>query len=162
MIRIRAVLPLLILPFLLLPLPCVRAAEPAANGEPPAAKTYRDALQEAERDLRRMDAAPEPDGGGWRLSDYIGLVALLVAIGLMFWASRWTRRFFFRQVPGREMRILDRMAVGRNSSLLLVQLRGRVYWLAEHPGGVTRLDDWPADAPAPDAPAKTIPPGKGT
>lgn len=118
---------------------------PAAETPSPA-KTYHEAIREAENDLQHLETDKETTGG-WKLSEYLGLAALLVAIALTFFASRWTRRLFFRQAPGREMRVLDRMAVGKNSSLLLVQLRGRVYWLADHPGGITKLEDWPAETP---------------
>lgn len=118
-------------------------------------QTYQQALAEAERESLDRQAREEGAAGGWSLSDAIGLAALAVAIGLVFWASRWTRSLVFRQPTGREMRLVDRMAISRNSSLVMIEIRGRVYWLAEHPNGVTRLDDWPVTEIVPDGKAVT-------
>lgn len=121
------------------------AAEDSATGT----TTYSRAIEEAEQALRDLDGSEQAKNKGWALADFLALAALVAAIGLVLWASRWSRRLFFRQAPGREMRILDRMSIGKNSTLLLVKMRGKVYWLADHPSGVTRLDDWPeGEAPA--------------
>ena len=160
MIRIRAAQSLLVFLVAFLPPFDARAAESAAMPQPHRAQTYQEAIQEAEQEQKLRDERESTDSG-WRMSGYLGLVALLAAIGLMFWASRWTRRLFFRQAPGREMRVIDRMAIGKNSTLLLVQMRDRVYWIADHPGGVAKLDDWPATADSPNPPGThVIPPDK--
>ncbi len=109
---------------------------------------YEQALRQAEEDVRRLDAMEEEEGGGWGLGEMLSVAALLAALGLMLLATRWSRGAF-RRVPGREMRLLDRMALGRNSSLLLVRVRGRDYWLAEGQNAVTLLADWPAQEDKP-------------
>jgi flagellar biogenesis protein FliO len=101
---------------------------------------------------------PASDPGGWSFSDFISLAALLLALALMLLATRWTRRPAFFRSQGREMRLLDRLAIGRQSTLLLIQLRGREYWLADHPGGVTLLAELPLEKDAADS--ATSPLGK--
>lgn len=123
--------------------PRAAAAEPGENGAPPM--PYNQAIREAEQELERQEKVESETKEGWGLSEVLSITALLAALGLMFAASRWSRRLFFRQPRGREMRLLDRMAIGRHSSLLLVSVRDRVYWLAESPGGVSVLAEWPAD-----------------
>ncbi len=76
------------------------------------------------------------------MGEALSVVALLAALALMLLATRWSRGAF-RRAPGREMRLLDRMALGRHSSLLLVRVRGRDYWLAEGQSAITLLADWP-------------------
>ncbi len=124
-------------------------ARPAAaqGGETAPAGTvspYQAAIERAEEDLRRRETSDQP-AGGWGVSEMLGLAALLAAVVLLLLATRWMRGGggVFK-VQGREMRLLDRMAVGRQTTLLLVRLRGKDYWLADGPGGVKLLDQWPA------------------
>ncbi len=143
--------------FLLLPvfLPgerfCRAADAPASSSVSP----YDRALREAEEDLRRLTREEEASGG-WGMGELLSVVALVAALGLMLVAMRWSKGAF-RRPGGREMRLVDRMMLGRNTSLVLVRLRGREYWLAESPNAVTVLADWPAPENA--APAKSETPG---
>lgn len=108
---------------------------------------YDAAIEEAERELvRTRTTAPEPGGTGWDAAEWLSLAALSVAVILVFFAMRWTRGGLSgMRGGGKQMRILDRMAVGRNNSLLLVRIRDRDYWLSEGQHGVRVLADWPTD-----------------
>lgn len=121
---------------------------PTVPAAPATADVYERAIREAEHELAR---AKEPTAaaasGGWGVGEVLSLVALLAAIALAVWATRWSRGLF----PGKrggagEMRVLDRLAVGKSNTLVLIRLRGRDYWLSEGPGGVNVLGDWPAAA----------------
>jgi len=141
----------------------VPAAVPAAGRRP---VTLGEAVRKNEEALREARDA-EAGEGGWSLADWLALMAFAAALGLMAWAVRWTRGLApFRGVRGREMAVLDRLAAGRQSTLLVIRLRGRDYWLADHPGGVTllaRLPPPPVPDPDPSGgPARTgtdAPPG---
>ncbi len=132
---------------LALPL-CLAPPLPAAEPPSPLAEV----IQSAEEEMRRATPPERPRSGAWGVSEVLGLAALLAAIALALLAVRRTRGMAFGSGGGREMRLLDRMAIGRNSTLLLVRLRGRDYWLADHPGGVTLLSELPdaASSPVPD------------
>ncbi|MDR1535669.1 MAG: flagellar biosynthetic protein FliO [Planctomycetota bacterium] len=97
------------------------------------------AIREAEAEAERLGNPPDPVSAGWGLSEILSLAALGLAVILMLWAVRWSRGFGFTRSGSREMRLLDRLAVGRQASLLVIRLRGRDYWLAEHSRGVTLL-----------------------
>lgn len=114
---------------------CPAADSPAAPG------AYDQALRQAEEELRRLDVEQE-ESGGWGVGEALSVAALLAALALMLLAMRWSRGTF-RRASGREMRLLDRMALSRNTSLLLVRVRGRDYWLAEGQSAITLLADWP-------------------
>lgn len=118
----------------------VGAAEQQAGG----AALYEQAIKEAENELARTESAAAVHTDGWGVTEVLSLVALLVAIVLVFLATRWSRGLVVGKRGGGEMRILDRMAIGKQNTLLIVRLRGRDYWLAEGADGVRRLEDWPA------------------
>lgn len=106
---------------------------------------YGKAIEETVSELSRTETAPRNADGGWSWSAGLSLVALLAAVGCMVFLSRWLRRLPFAVGGrGREMAILDRVPLTRQSSLLIVRLRGRDYWLAEHPHGVELLTELPA------------------
>lgn len=124
----------------LLTLSCFFAA-PLFSGE--TAPPYENAIREEEAVLRAMrDDPPEPRGT-WGASEVLGLTALLAAIAAMLWAANWIRRMPLTKRTGGEMRILDVMRIGRQSSLLVVRMRGKDYWLSESPGGITLLKEFP-------------------
>jgi flagellar biogenesis protein FliO len=60
----------------------------------------------------------------------------------------------FRKIPGkaREMRILERIAVGPQHSLLLVHVRNSVFLIGLSPSGCDKIDVFASDAPLPDLP----------
>lgn len=136
-----------------------RAAEPGgegplSTGSAPGAAPFEKEIERARDDLRNMERGNE-GASGWGLSELASMAALLLAFGLLLLATRWTRGVFSRHPAAREMRLLDRMAVGRQSTLLLIRLRGRDYWLADTPRGISLLADWPEpgrDASPPSAP----------
>lgn len=107
--------------------------------------SYEEAIRDAQRDLstRSSDGVDSP--GVFGISELLGLAALLAALVLVLWLTRWMRGAAFGRVGSREIRILDRLAIGRNSALLLVRLRGRDYFLAEHQGGVSVLREMAGD-----------------
>lgn len=118
---------------------------------------YQQAIREAEQELEDREQADSAGKAGWGLSEVLSITALLAALGLMIAASRWSRRLFFKQARGSEMRLLDRMAIGRQSSLILVSVRDRVYWLADSSSGVSILAELPADKDKQVGPAATTP-----
>jgi flagellar biogenesis protein FliO len=141
------------------------AGETPEAAPPPsisAADPYRKAIEQAEEELGRLNTGAD-GGGGWSTADLLALMAFIAALALMVWAARWARGFSpFRGPKGREMALLDRMAIGRQSTLLVVRLRGRDYWIADHANGVTMLAELPPPGDtggerAPDAPDASPP-----
>lgn len=131
-----------------------RANEAAASTA--TESPYQQAIKNAEEELAQNADASARSPAGWNLSDFLGLAALAAALALVVWATRWSRGSLFRPVAGREMRMLDRMAISKNTTLILVRLRGRDYWLADHAQGVTLLheDEASGDEPPPSPSAK--------
>ena len=128
-------------------------APPAAGGESPWSR----AIHENEEAARSLEREKETAATGWGVSDALGLIALVLAAFLVFRAVRWTRGFGAGRGGGREMRLLDRLALGRQSALLLVRLRDRDYWLAEGANGVSLLADLGPTKPSPTAPDVPLP-----
>lgn len=126
------------------------ASSAAESGPPPpagqldAGDAYDRALRNAEKELKDYGKGGGEAAGGWSVSAVLSLVALLLAIGLAVWATRWMRGTSLLASSGKEMRIVDRMAVGKQSSLVIVRIREKEYWLAEHPAGITLLAEWPS------------------
>lgn len=120
------------------------SAPPSPAGQWEAGDAYDHALRNAEKELKDYGKGNGDAAGGWSLSAVLSLVALLLAIGLAVWATRWMRGNSLLRPSGREMRIVDRMAVGKQSSLLIVRIREKDYWLAEHASGITLLAEWPS------------------
>ncbi len=131
----------------------------AADAEERAATPYEQAIREAEREL-----ATEADVGGngaitspasWGMKEWLGLVALLAAVGLMVAMARRVRGLGFGLRPGgaagREMRVIDRLVLGRRESLIIVRLRGRDYWLSQSEESIRLLAELPPQTP-PEAP----------
>ena len=115
-------------------------AENASHQPPPA---YQEALQNARQELASHNAK---DGSvdGWSISSILSLIALAVATGMVIWLGRRWRNPSWSLSSNREMRILERMTIGRNTNLILVRVRETEYLLAEHPHGVTPVAEWPA------------------
>ena len=118
-------------------------SSPAGSPSGAAADGFRRAIREAERDAERLERGGTAAPAGWGISEISALVALILAVVLLFALARWTRRIA-PGAAGREMRILDRMATGRQTALLMVRVRDRDCLLAEHPGGLSLLAEWPA------------------
>ena len=132
---------------------------PAVAGEvssPPAGNNLeriRIAIRQAEDDRDRMKTETKDTAEGWSIGNILSVAALAVALFLMWRTMCWTRGGgVFRAPGGREMSVLDRMAVGRQTTLLVVRLRGRDYWLADHPQGVTFLAEITSLADKPSSP----------
>jgi flagellar biogenesis protein FliO len=119
------------------------AITPGAEAPAPSGgeSSWSRAIQQNEEAARSLEREKESAVAGWGISEMLGLFALILAAFLMFRAFRWTRGLGAGKGGGREMRLLDRMAVGRQSALLLVRLRDRDYWLAEGANGVSLLAD---------------------
>ena len=114
-----------------------------------------EALRRAELESREVGEGGQTGAAGWSAGDWLSVAAFLAALALMAWATRAFRRGpLFGGGRGREMVLLDRMAIGRQSTLLVIRLRGRDYWVADHPRGVTLLAPLDAEGPAPPAGAK--------
>ena len=119
--------------------------------------SFESAIRRAEDDLAKRGTKAQDATEGWSIGDVLSVMALVAALLLMWRVMRWTRGGgVFRAPGGREMSVLDRLAVGRQTTLLVIRLRGRDYWLADHPQGVTLLAenilpaDWssPSEKPA--------------
>ena len=124
-----------------------------------AAALAERAFKEAELERIRLDtlylewevANQAQTGGisGWTLGDWLSILALVAALAMMFGVMRWSRGLSpFRGggAKNREMTVLDRMAIGRQSTLLVIRLRGNDYFIADHPQGVTLLSELPPPA----------------
>lgn len=108
---------------------------------------YGKAIEETVGQLSQNATAPREQDGGWSWSTGLSLIALLAAVGFMVFLSRWLRRLpLVGGGRGREMQVLDRLPLTRQSSLLIVRVRGRDYWLAEHAHGVSLLSGLPQAA----------------
>lgn len=131
--------------------PPLSAMDGAPSPDSARESPYGRAIRDAEADLKALEDKSGAAGGGWGISEYLSVAALVLAVGIMLWTARFTRRLSWRKVPGREMRLVDRMTVGRQSSLLVVRLRGRDYWLAESPNGIALLAELPPEKDGGDA-----------
>lgn len=115
------------------------AATPFAPGQEEA---FRQAMRNAEEELR--DYGGEADNGGaWSLSAILSLVALAMAVGLAAWLTRRLRGRGWVAAAGREMRIVERLPLGRQSALFIIGVGDRRYWLADHPRGIALLGECP-------------------
>jgi flagellar biogenesis protein FliO len=115
------------------------AASPSAPGQKEA---FRQAMRNAEEELR--DYGAEADNqGAWSLSAILSLVALAMAVGLAAWMTRRLRGRGWAAAPEKEMRIIERLSLGRQSALLIVEVGGRRYWVADHPRGIALLGECP-------------------
>ncbi len=99
-------------------------ASAAAPASPPAAPATGPADVEYQRLLGELPPAgsapstpPLPGGGAWGLG--LLVPALLVVGGLLLWRARLQARL---RVPGPGMRVLSRLALGREGALLLVEV----------------------------------------
>lgn len=148
----------------------------AALAPLPGRVALNDALRRAERELAGGDAdgsdtrdAADADGAvggrassrGWSLGDWISLLALGIALALMAGLLRWSRGRSWiaaKTTGGGGMLLVDRMAIGRQSTLLVVRLRGRDYLIADAgDGGVRLLKELPPEPPAPEPSAAPAP-----
>ncbi|MCL2001347.1 MAG: flagellar biosynthetic protein FliO [Planctomycetes bacterium] len=138
----------------------------AGEDSPRSPGRFDAAIRTAEDDLARMDKERRDDGERWSIGNILSVAALAAALVLMWWVMRWTRSGgggLFRAPGGREMSVIDRLAVGRQTTLFVIRLRGRDYWLADHPRGVTLLAEiqQPANGPPlPGTPPEAEAPGK--
>ena len=68
------------------------------------------------------------------------LFYLIVLILVLVLAYITTRMLGRRQQSG-DMKILDRLAVGRDSYLMIVDVQGRILLVGVSPAGITRLEE---------------------
>lgn len=114
-------------------------------------EAYRQAVLDAERELLEQNALTT-DGTGWNVSAFLSIVALAAAVGLTAWLTRRLRKQGWSAASGREMRVVDRLSLSRQSALFIVQIGNKRYWLAEHHKGVTMLGECPEELGASGAP----------
>lgn len=112
----------------------------AAAGDATQNETYRQAMRDAEREAREYDAQSR-DGSGWTLSAVLSIAALAAAVGLTAWLARRLRRHGWNAASTGEMRVVDRLPLGRQSTLFIVEVGGKRYWLAEHSHGIALLGE---------------------
>ncbi|MDR1519825.1 MAG: flagellar biosynthetic protein FliO [Planctomycetota bacterium] len=132
---------------------------PAGAADSPAApdsaqSPFERSIHENEAALRQMEQG-EAAAKGWGLAEILGLAALLAAVGMMLWLARLMRGGPLAKKSGREMRLVDRLALERQSELLIVRIRGRDYWIARTPHSIVLLAELPeaaASAETPDRP----------
>lgn len=101
---------------------------------------YSQAVRNAERELLEREALPD-SGNGWSVSAFLSIVALALALGVTAWLARRLRGGGWTRGLGKEMAITDRLPLGRHSTLFIVRISGRRYWLAEHSHGITLLGE---------------------
>lgn len=72
------------------------------------------------------------------------LFYLIVLIGILFLAY-YTTKLLGRGMGGRQntggMHVLDKMTVGRDTYLLVVEVQGQIMLLGVSPAGITKLQD---------------------
>ncbi len=113
----------------------------AAGGEAAdSVMDYSAAIERAEEDLRALTTEGE-SRPGWGLSEALSIAALAIAIVFILFTAKWTRGTRFSGIRAGEMRILDRLSISRHSTLFLIRLRSRDYWIAESQQGVAFLAD---------------------
>lgn len=120
-----------------------------AGGESP----YQGAIRDATEELERMERDAGVDNAGWTLPAVVMVVAVAAVFACVFWLVLKFRGMAFFGGTGRcrEMALLERLPLGRQSSLLIVRVRGREFFLAEGSWGVRSIAELPA-VPSDDAP----------
>lgn len=81
-------------------------------------------------------------GGDTTLASFLWLIVCVVLIvGLAYWFTRYVAgRGAFGALPGgRRMEVLDRLALGRDQSVILARVGGRYLLLGAGTAGVTLL-----------------------
>lgn len=79
------------------------------------------------------------------------LLRAILATGLIlvlaYWATRYLAGRAWGSGPthGSHIKVLEQVAVGREQRLLLVQVKGRVYFLSATPSGIRKLGELPLE-----------------
>ena len=79
---------------------------------------------------------------GKDLLSLVGILAVMVGIlAGAYYFSRWTGKMFGTMpgLGGPNMRVLDRLSVGRDQSVLVVRVGGRYFLVGAAPSGVSLL-----------------------
>ncbi|MDR0362005.1 MAG: flagellar biosynthetic protein FliO [Planctomycetota bacterium] len=101
---------------------------------------FHQAMRNAEEELRGYGGHAD-NKGAWSLSMILSLVALAAAIGLAAWLTYRLRGSRWCSTAGKEMRIIERLPLGRQSALIIVEVDERRYLVADHPCGIVLLGD---------------------
>lgn len=67
------------------------------------------------------------------------LLGVVLIIGLAYWGTKWLSKHYNRLGSGKYMRVVERVAIGQDKWLLLVELAGKTYFLGVGPSGVNVL-----------------------
>jgi flagellar biogenesis protein FliO len=124
-------------------LPLAMAAIGGENGTftPGQKEAFRQAMLNAEEELRDY-GGDEDKTGAWSVSAILSLVALAIAVGFAAWMTRrLSGRRWVVVSAGKEMRIVERLPLGRQSALFIIEVGDRRYWVAEHPCGIAMLSE---------------------
>ncbi len=86
-------------------------------------------------------------------TDFLTILGMLAAVAavlfLAYWATRWIAARFPGGVgsarQGSQLKLLDQLAVGKDSRLVVAQVGARVFLLGVSPSGVTSLAELSAE-----------------
>ncbi len=67
------------------------------------------------------------------------MFGVLLIILLAYWGTKWLAKRYNRLGHGRYMRVIERVALGQDRFLLLVELAGKIYFLGIGPKSVETL-----------------------
>ena len=69
------------------------------------------------------------------------LIVLILVLILAYVTTRMLGRGMNGRQQSGDMKILDRLAVGRDSYLMIVDVQGRILLVGVSPAGITRLEE---------------------
>ena len=75
------------------------------------------------------------------LKIFFYLVVLILVLVLAYYTTRILGRGIYGKQESKHMQVLDRMAVGRDSYLLVVRIQDRILLMGVSPSGIVRLEE---------------------
>ncbi len=73
------------------------------------------------------------------------LMGVLLIIFLAYWGTKWIAKRYNRLSSGKYMRILERVSLGQDKCLLLVEMAGKIFFLGVGPQGVDTIEVFQKD-----------------
>ena len=69
------------------------------------------------------------------------IVVLIGVLALAYYATKWIAGVPTLSQTSRNIRILEKVMIGKDSYLLIVKVQDKVMMLSATPGGITKLED---------------------